>query len=994
MKKYCINSICLLIHLLISFGFAQNYHSKNISVKDGLPSNYVYDVLKSNDDAIWVSTEAGVSSIKGKEVNNYTVKQGLPHNNCWQIIEDGRQQIWVGTFGGGVAYLDGTTFKKIDKTNGLRHNNVRKLYYYKNQVFVGTQKGLSIINTETKQVSSKNLENFTFQVMDFFEYENSIYVVTYRDGIYKLNDQNVPIKISTEGGLFSAFVVNNSLILSKDGNTTSRPSIHTTKIDSLNLNQTNFKTFGTSVFWDFKKYKNTLFGSAWGVNFETGGLFEVKDSSLVSLNKKYDINSKSIYSLFLDEKTNQLLVATLDNGIYIIDLETPFSKFETNELLEYKQNHKKQSFFLHNEYLDIKTENLSQTINKNDFISFINFKLNTNKNLLKSSKKFRQFELEQNFLNKIFNLNNIKFYNGYAYVLSSVGVFKININSRIKIVDYYPVGALSFFVNSENEMYVQIPYSSAYKLDATSNFNTVTHYPLDNKNNPRDVFDFFQLDNKLYGISRFAGIYTFDKNQFKSYYKNKLILEKEFTVASQISNNELLLSNHNGDIFSFKPHEDNFSFTKIVSIEELIGTTVKSLEMYGDHLIIGTNLGLNIINTKTRTKRFYDEEQGLNAKSISNTFIFNDTLFITSKTGLDKVDLNKLINKKPEKIQFLLDKLEINDTIFNANNKSILKLSAQQNNLKFSLGVSGLKYPEKLSYRYVIKGLKDAKWSDWTQWEDQRLIKIPYLPSGTYSLDVEHKDLYSGTRAISTIISFTINQSFWKSIWFYILTSILITSLIYAVFKYNFKKAYARQRKKYELEKRVREAKSEALSSQMNPHFIFNALSAIQNYVISNDIDNSLTYIDNFSKLIRQTLDYSSKQSISIQQEIDFLKLYVKIQNLRFGNKVKFKVNISDVDRNTRIAPMLMQPIIENCFEHAFNDTILSPTINLSFEQNINFLEVSIEDNGVGYNTKGHKTSKGLQLVKERLSLLHNANQLHIHSSNKCTTILIQLKQG
>ncbi|MEJ6792117.1 MAG: hypothetical protein QNK89_05110 [Lacinutrix sp.] len=279
-------------------------------------------------------------------------------------------------------------------------------------------------------------------------------------------------------------------------------------------------------------------------------------------------------------------------------------------------------------------------------------------------------------------------------------------------MDYYPVGALSFFVNSENEMYVQIPYSSAYKLDTTSNFNTITHYPLDNKNNPRDVFDFFQLDNKLYGISRFAGIYTFDKNQFKSFYKNKLILEKEFTVASQISDNELLLSNYSGDIFSLKPNKGSFSFTKIVSAEELIGTTIKSLEMYGDHVIIGTNLGLNIINIKTKSKRFYDEKQGLNAKSISNTFIDKDTLLITSKTSLDNADLHKIIYENHNKIQFLLDKLEINDSLFNTKNKTNIKLNSKQNDIVFTLGISGLKYPEKLSYRYVIEGLKGAKWSD------------------------------------------------------------------------------------------------------------------------------------------------------------------------------------------------------------------------------------------------------------------------------------------
>ena len=152
---------------------------------------------------------------------------------------------------------------------------------------------------------------------------------------------------------------------------------------------------------------------------------------------------------------------------------------------------------------------------------------------------------------------------------------------------------------------------------------------------------------------------------------------------------------------------------------------------------------------------------------------------------------------------------------------------------------------------------------------------------------------------------------------------LMLVVVIFLVVKFQIKKINNRNQEKIFFEKKIAESKNLALKSQMNPHFVFNAINAIQNFVISNDIDSSIEYMNSFSILIRKTLDYSSKELISISEEIKFLKNYVKIQNLRFGNKIKFKININS-NLNTKITempPMLLQPIIENCFEHAFNES-------------------------------------------------------------------------
>ena len=187
----------------------------------------------------------------------------------------------------------------------------------------------------------------------------------------------------------------------------------------------------------------------------------------------------------------------------------------------------------------------------------------------------------------------------------------------------------------------------------------------------------------------------------------------------------------------------------------------------------------------------------------------------------------------------------------------------------------------------------------------------------------------------------------------------------------------------------------------MNPHFTFNAMNAIQDYIISNDIDNSLKYIGEFAKLIRKTLENSSKQTITIEEEMEYLKSYIIIENMRFDNRIETEFHIGDeVDAyHSKIPTMLLQPFVENVFVHAFNASHPSPKLTISFEMlSKNILECKIIDNGMSLNaakkTKIHH-SKGIQLTKERLSLLQNSNVNPVDiqlTENNGTTVTIRLK--
>jgi LytS/YehU family sensor histidine kinase len=143
--------------------------------------------------------------------------------------------------------------------------------------------------------------------------------------------------------------------------------------------------------------------------------------------------------------------------------------------------------------------------------------------------------------------------------------------------------------------------------------------------------------------------------------------------------------------------------------------------------------------------------------------------------------------------------------------------------------------------------------------------------------------------------------------------------------------------------------------------------------VIDNQIDEALKYIGEFSKLIRQTLHFSSRTRIRLEEEIDFLHRYMELDNLRRNNKVNARISAADhLDLSElEIPPMLLQPLIENVFIHAFDSQSKDPKVDIKLDGKTDELICKISDNGKGFQKETNaKQSKGIKLVDERIRLL------------------------
>ena len=201
---------------------------------------------------------------------------------------------------------------------------------------------------------------------------------------------------------------------------------------------------------------------------------------------------------------------------------------------------------------------------------------------------------------------------------------------------------------------------------------------------------------------------------------------------------------------------------------------------------------------------------------------------------------------------------------------------------------------------------------------------------------------------------------------------------------------YVRQQR-LKKEQQFSEMEQRLLRSQMNPHFIFNSMTAIQHYMITKGAEEASHYMGTFSQLMRQILDHSRAEFISLGEEIDTLKNYMELQKMRFNDQFTYKIEVDEeLDEDYHfLPPMFAQPFIENALEHGlFKKEGSENHIQIVFNADANDqIKLQITDTGTGMvleESKGQHKSLATQITKERLTIfqksLNSKSELHIEN--------------
>ncbi|MFD2592558.1 histidine kinase [Aquimarina hainanensis] len=481
--------------------------------------------------------------------------------------------------------------------------------------------------------------------------------------------------------------------------------------------------------------------------------------------------------------------------------------------------------------------------------------------------------------------------------------------------------------------------------------------------------------HKQIALATVSQLFTIeDHHQIKELlYKNKSInanklafYDGKIWVATQ--DHGILVFEHNKLIHSYS------------TANGFISNTVSTLKIKNNVLYALTEEGLLRISLSDHTFSYIGIGEGLTGH-INDINVSDDRLWVLSNnSSISSIELKKL-PVAPPNIAVSLDSIIVSGK--KISNTLSETFSYDKNHLSFYPSYKGVSYHSEGTFTYRLEGF-EQKWS--TTAALSKKITYKSLPPGKYRFEI--KPQYGITTGTPLTYSFRIAPPYWNTWWFYTGMSLLFCLVFFLFFKYRISLLKKKNQEKLEkqiLQTDLLDTQLIALRSQMNPHFIFNALNSIQDLILNEDTENSYDYIVLFSELVRRTLNYSNQDFIELDKELEFLEIYLKLEKLRFGETFAYQIK-ADIGENAFSIPsLLIQPFIENALLHGLlhKNGLKKLSIIFSFSDQ---LLCTITDNGIGrkkakeiLDRRGnHHESFALNAIKKRLQILNKQHDMGV----------------
>ncbi|MGY6547267.1 MAG: sensor histidine kinase [Cyclobacteriaceae bacterium] len=966
---------------------------RQYSTVEGLPNNAVRALHVDSRGLLWIGTENGLSKMENGTFRNFFESDGLAFNSVWAIGEDHLNQMWFGSYGGGLTMFDGRSFHIFNTENGLIDDRIRHLYSYQDKMLVGTENGISIIHVENGKVESlpetqrDAARNYT---SGFFESTGRLFYTTYRHGVYEIifHPSGTTVKkIHDHAPIYALGHLNDKIFTSNKGHV---DVFEVEKFIAANPKQEG--AFGQSVVWSYiPGPEQTVFGTAWGIYQQDGGLFVISENNMKSFKRHTNLESRNFISGVYDQETQSLFVGTTDKGLFKITLNESvlFSGERPSETKGFAGSDKLEAI-LYEDGLSL--------VESGKFLKNSNFKEAQESFLKKLKYPLPKHEEDFFELNYDMEADDMVFYsllenNSLLWVNTNIGIF--GISKEGEFIEYVPIHSYVIGFNPENELITNHPYGGLRIFDDLKHFRHRYFAPEDPLT-PTQLAGIIQSDTVSYFASVFSGLYSYSRQTgFRSFLDEGTWEEKKFKTIHRGENGKIFLGGEFGDLFIYDPRQ-GFGNLETIAKDKIVGNGIIFIETFKDAIFIGTETGLNIY--QEGTVRFFNHEQGLGSGLISSAKVIGETLYIGYDKGYYTIKIPEIMEQSMHQHNLEIREILVNNKPYGTENSlwftfglDKISLKNSENTLSIEFKPIGHPYPQKLLFRYRLHD--DENWSPYAS---DNNITLASLSHGRYQLEIETLDLHSGKSVSTVILELYIAAPFYLRWWFVLGLILFLAATIIAVFRWRIQQ----ERERAEIRENIVKTKLEALRSHMNPHFIFNAVNSIQYYILGNQGDEALDFLGKFSKLMRKTLENSIQPHIRLKSELDYLNNYIELENKRVNNKVTYKMEVpSEIDpEHLHIPSMLIQPFVENVFVHAFCPDHPDPQLLVSFSvPDEGMITCAVWDNGRGIKVNEKESlykSRGMDLVRERLSLLpgYNAESIKVFSNeDKGTEVLIRI---
>jgi ligand-binding sensor domain-containing protein len=943
---------------------------KNFNVRDGLPSFETYCATQDSKGFIWFGTDGGVSCFNGYTFKNYTIENGLADNTVFGIYEDRHGRIWFRSLSGKLCYWHNDSIYSIGANDSILHNirncimstfyidsgdtiwcGIRggTCYFKINPGYKGSDFHCIVPKIKTGYIIK--IEKGHFISGNIIEPHQPDREVIYNKQQVK---QVIPLKFSTpyKDSLALKSLIIGYIYFAEDTNNTFYAY---TGNDILKLDTSGMEPlYNTKPIVGratcFVKDKNNLWLSVYHQ-----GLFNVHiTNGKITPGNIHILNGYSISNVMTDNEGG-LWITTLENGVYYLapshflrEYELPIgqsviyytlSKLDNNHMAI---SHAKDTVDLVSQDTTIKNISLHAANGFSTLLSHTNitYPVIIKTGNLYSDNSFMAYILfsKEGNPKPIVDENNnplgcyltaIDSVNKRAYILNRYFLYQISENNKDSIkIATLPSRTSSCHLDAEGYLWL-----------ACNNGLWAYH----NGKMEYHGNDVPYLNERIEGIA-----HSTDGSYYFATYGNGVLVKKGNSVKRLTIANGLI-SNNCQDIFIDSYHT--------IWVGSKSGLSALVLDSDGNYSITKYNL--------------IDAMPSQKIQQICQT---GTKLWIASENTIISHTLPAIETKKAPSL--FITSFTVNDVSFPAEKSAYLRYN--QNQIKISF--IGLSYNSfgKLEYRYRLSGLDTAWYS--TQ---NPFVQYQFLPPGDYTFTVKAITAEGLENPGIVSLSFSIHKPIWLTAWFIILEVLLAGTIAFAFIQFRLRAIRKKEEEKTLINKRIADIEMKALRAQMNPHFIFNAINSIQNHILKNDSKTAQDYLARFARLIRNVMENSKSEDIPLGQELDTLKLYISLEQLRANGKFQFSISVADTVSlyNTMIPPLLLQPFVENAILHGLMPLQdKTGLLTLTIEEHTHQLICIIQDNGIGRkkaeeikkNRAASHRSMGISATEDRINILNN----------------------
>ncbi|MCB9190374.1 MAG: histidine kinase [Flavobacteriales bacterium] len=627
-------------------------------------------------------------------------------------------------------------------------------------------------------------------------------------------------------------------------------------------------------------------------------------------------------SKILKDRERQLWVTTLHDGILIIPNLLLWSYPKTEEAIDLVRTENEPLLLTKNGISALGTEEVS--VNFPTEINDVNevWKVPNREQWLISGKQFRVLENGRVASFGIGAVKDVAFAQDQCFIASNEGVWRVSTSELVKIApERIASGRCLAVLNTERGLLAG--FDDALNLVQTDG-NTST------------------IDNSVY------------VNSISSTASNRVFIGTQGSGLMELVDGKLK------------------SITSPVGFQN-----IQTVSCEGKFVFSVGDRGILHLNLESGNTTIIDRTDGLPTHDITDMEIHNGRVFMSTSKGVCSFPIDiEAENETPPSIGFRLS----NGSGWISSNQT--EFTYKQNTFLFDLTTDATRHQGELTFKYRLLGFGDDSWKV-TSFSVPG-ISFANLPAGKYRFEALAVNEDGVESVEPAFYSFTISPPFWQTWWFRLLMFLQAVLVLALLFEWrrrvNAKKAVIALEQS-RMKEQLTSYQLKALRAQMNPHFIFNALNTLQRYIMTNDHHAAGEYLGRFSDLMRTFLSLSEKETVTVAEEVETLKLYLDIEKQRMGDEFHYQLDCPEELEQRKLPSMLVQPIVENAIKHGLLHRKGEKRLSVAFTSvGENGVSVTVTDNGIGrersreinHHRENHQ-SFGLKSVEERIELINQS---------------------